>query len=68
MLKVLTPLTPWEIPPYASNICLEYWQNQFDNSIDVAMRYNGEYQTIYIEHFAGSIVGERRNCHVDCQV
>ena len=68
MLNVLTPLTPCEIPPYASNICLEYWQNQFDNSIDMAMRYNGEYQTIYIEHFAGSIVGEKREWHVDCQV
>lgn len=56
MLNVLTPFLPSDIPPYASNICLEYWQNQFDNSIDVAMRYNGSYQPIFIEHYVESIV------------
>lgn len=56
MLNVLTPFRPNDVPPYASNICIEYWQNQFDNSIDVAMRYNGEYEPIYIEHYIESIV------------
>lgn len=57
MLNVLTPFRPNDVPPYASNICIEYWQNQFDNSIDVAMRYNGEYEPIFIEHYIESIVG-----------
>ena len=56
ILTVLTPFLPCEVPPYGANICIEYWKNQFDNSFDVALRYNGEYQPIFIEHYVESIV------------
>lgn len=39
---------------------IEYWKNQFDNSFDVALRYNGEYQPIFIEHYVESIVGTEK--------
>ena len=60
ILTVLTPFLPCDVPPYAANICIEYWKNQFDNSFDVALRYNGEYQPIFIEHYVESIVGLRK--------
>ncbi|KAK8790402.1 hypothetical protein WA171_001927 [Blastocystis sp. BT1] len=60
ILTVLTPFLPCDVPPYAANICIEYWKNQFDNSFDVALRYNGEYQPIFIEHYVESIVGTEK--------
>lgn len=45
-----------ELPKYGAYLCLEYWENEFDQSIDVAMRYNGQYLPIFIEHYVESIV------------
>ena len=56
LLNVLAPFLPVEVPKYGSQICLEYWENEFDQSIDVAMRFNGYYQPIFIEHYVESLV------------
>lgn len=56
LLNVLSPYSPMELPKYGAYLCLEYWENEFDQSIDVAMRYNGQYLPIFIEHYVESII------------
>ena len=56
MLNVLTPYWPSEIPRYGANISLEYWQNDFTKGTEVAMRYNGEYQPIFVENYQQALV------------
>lgn len=56
MLNVLTPYYPSEVPRYGANICLEYWQNDFTKGIEVAMRYNGDYQPIFVEKYQEALV------------
>ena len=56
MLNVLTPYWPSEIPRYGANISLEYWQTDFTKGIEVAMRYNGEYQPIFVENYQQALV------------
>ena len=56
MLNVLTPYWPSEIPRYGANISLEYLQNDFTKGTEVAMRYNGEYQPIFVENYQQALV------------
>lgn len=63
---MLAPFLPVEVPKYGAQICLEYWENEFDQSIDVAMRFNGYYQPIFIEHYVESLValGVENKCRL----
>lgn len=56
MLNVLTPMLSIGIPKFGAYLCLEYWQNDFDKSMQVALRYNGEYEPILVEHYQGEEV------------
>ena len=64
LLSILTPFIPMDYPQYGAYISLEYWKNQFDESIDVALRYNGAYQPIFIENYRESIVRMITNGYV----
>ena len=56
MLNVLTPMLDIGIPKFGAYICLEYWRNDFDKSMQVALRYNGEYEPILVERYQGEEV------------